>query len=85
MVLRGFLVDGKTDAAVRSVDLYLDPTAPKGKEGNWVQTVPGKGWWGIFFGNVPPNLTRTSLTTHNLALQSFCWILCRNGLLYRRE
>jgi hypothetical protein len=28
-----------------SVDLYFGPTAPAGKEGNWVQTVAGKGWW----------------------------------------
>ena len=27
-----------------SVDLYFGPVAPKGKEHNWVQTVPGKGW-----------------------------------------
>jgi hypothetical protein len=23
----------------------LGPRAPKGKEKNWVQTVPGKGWF----------------------------------------
>ena len=28
-----------------SVDLYYGPTAPKGKEKNWVQTIPGKGWF----------------------------------------
>jgi len=28
-----------------SVDLYYGPTAPKGKEKNWVQTIPGQGWW----------------------------------------
>jgi len=27
-----------------SVDIYFGPTAPAGKEVNWVQTVPGKGW-----------------------------------------
>ncbi|ANY80898.1 hypothetical protein BB934_23915 [Microvirga ossetica] len=27
-----------------SADIYFGPTAPSGKEGNWVQTVPGKGW-----------------------------------------
>jgi hypothetical protein len=27
-----------------SVDIYLGPKAPAGKEGNWVQTVPGKSW-----------------------------------------
>jgi hypothetical protein len=30
-----------------SVDLYFSPKAPKGKESNWVQTVPGKGWYPI--------------------------------------
>jgi len=27
-----------------SVDIYFGPKAPAGKENNWVQTVPGKGW-----------------------------------------
>jgi hypothetical protein len=27
-----------------SVDVYFGPTAPAGKEKNWVQTIPGKGW-----------------------------------------
>ena len=27
-----------------SVDVWFGPTAPKGHESNWVQTVPGKGW-----------------------------------------
>jgi hypothetical protein len=27
-----------------SVDVYFGPKAPAGKEHNWVQTVPGKGW-----------------------------------------
>jgi hypothetical protein len=28
-----------------SVDLYFGPKAPAGKETNWIQTVPGKGWF----------------------------------------
>lgn len=28
-----------------SVDLYFGPTAPAGKEKNWVQTIPGKHWF----------------------------------------
>jgi hypothetical protein len=28
-----------------SVDLYFGPTAPAGKEKNWVQTLPGKHWF----------------------------------------
>lgn len=27
-----------------SVDVYFGPKAPPGKEMNWVQTIPGKGW-----------------------------------------
>ena len=30
-----------------STDLYFGPVAPEGKENNWLQTVPGKGWWTI--------------------------------------
>ena len=28
-----------------SVDLYFGPTAPAGQDENWIQTVPGKGWF----------------------------------------
>ena len=28
-----------------SIDLYFGPKAPKGKESNWLQTVPKKGWF----------------------------------------
>ncbi len=28
-----------------SVDLYFGPKPPAGKEKNWLQTVPGKGWF----------------------------------------
>jgi len=31
-----------------SVDLYFGPEAPAGKEANWMQTVPGKGWFAYF-------------------------------------
>jgi hypothetical protein len=31
-----------------SVDVYFGPKAPKGKETNWVQTVPGEGWFTYF-------------------------------------
>jgi hypothetical protein len=30
-----------------TTDIYFGPTAPDGKESNWLQTVPGKGWWTI--------------------------------------
>jgi hypothetical protein len=31
-----------------SYDVYFSPKAPEGKEKNWIQTVPGKGWNTIF-------------------------------------
>tara|TARA_B100000809_G_C15109254_1_gene519943 strand:+ start:424 stop:2004 length:1581 start_codon:yes stop_codon:yes gene_type:complete len=31
-----------------SVDLYFGPKAPQGKENNWTQTVPKKGWFSLF-------------------------------------
>ena len=33
--------------ADKSVDVYFGPTPPAGKESNWVQTLPGKGWFMI--------------------------------------
>jgi hypothetical protein len=31
-----------------SVDVYFGPEAPAGKEANWVQTLPDKGWFAYF-------------------------------------
>ena len=31
-----------------SVDIYFGPEAPEGKESNWIQTVPGRGWFAMF-------------------------------------
>jgi hypothetical protein len=31
-----------------SADVWFGPTAPKGHESNWVQTIPGKGWNALF-------------------------------------
>jgi hypothetical protein len=31
-----------------SIDLYFGPTAPSGKENQWVKTIPGKGWFVYF-------------------------------------
>jgi hypothetical protein len=36
---KGVVVNADT-----SVDVYFGPKPPPGKENNWVQTVPGKGW-----------------------------------------
>jgi hypothetical protein len=30
-----------------SIDLYFGPKAPAGREANWIQTVPGKGWFSL--------------------------------------
>jgi len=30
-----------------STDLYFGPKAPAGKESNWIQTTPGKGWFSL--------------------------------------
>ncbi|RLA56695.1 MAG: hypothetical protein DRQ98_01310 [Gammaproteobacteria bacterium] len=27
-----------------SIDVYVGPKAPAGKESNWIQSAPGKGW-----------------------------------------
>jgi hypothetical protein len=29
----------------KSIDVYFGPEAPAGKENNWIQTIPGKGWF----------------------------------------
>ena len=31
-----------------SVDLHFGPTAPAGKESNWLPTLPGRGWFALF-------------------------------------
>ena len=36
--------EGLTANTDGSIDVYFGPRAPAGKESNWVQTVPGKGW-----------------------------------------
>jgi hypothetical protein len=41
---RGFFQDPKQLAAPVSVTVWFGPKAPEGQEGNWVQTMPGKGW-----------------------------------------
>ena len=42
---------GMIQNADGSWDIYFGPEAPKGKENNWVQTIPGKGWnmlWRVY-------------------------------------
>jgi hypothetical protein len=43
----GSQTDGMTANADGSYDIFFAPTAPEGKEGNWLQTVPGKSWFTI--------------------------------------
>jgi hypothetical protein len=31
-----------------SITLYFGPEAPEGKEANWIQSIPGKGWFCLF-------------------------------------
>ena len=42
---RGARPKGIKTNADGSYDIYFAPKPPKGKEGNWLQTVPGKSWW----------------------------------------
>jgi hypothetical protein len=44
-----------------SVDVYFGPEAPAGKENNWVQTIPGKGWFMILrlYGPLEPWFDKT--------------------------
>ena len=44
-----------------SFDIYFGPKAPRGKEGNWIQTVPGKGWNVLFrlYGPLEPYFNKT--------------------------
>jgi hypothetical protein len=44
-----------------SVDVWFGPTAPRGHEANWVQTVPGKGWNVLFrlYGPLQPWFDKT--------------------------
>jgi hypothetical protein len=44
-----------------SYDLYFGPTAPEGKEPNWVETTPGKSWFQLFrlYGPLQPWFDQT--------------------------
>jgi hypothetical protein len=44
-----------------SYDLYFGPTAPPGKESNWVETIPGKSWFQLFrlYGPLQPWFDQT--------------------------
>ena len=38
----------KDKAAEKSLDLYFGPQAPTGHDGEWIKTIPGKGWFAYF-------------------------------------
>jgi hypothetical protein len=44
-----------------SVDVYFGPRPAPGKEDNWIQTIPGKGWWAILrlYGPLEPWFDKT--------------------------
>ena len=45
-----------------SIDLYFGPTVPSDKENNWIETLPGRGWfaWFRFYGPKEPFFNKTS-------------------------
>ena len=51
----------KIGIADGSADLYFGPKALTGKEGNWVQTVPGKSWFAYLrlYGPLEPYFDKT--------------------------
>jgi hypothetical protein len=57
---------GSQDKAIKknvdgSYDIYFAPTVPAGKEGNWLQTIPGKSWFTILrmYGPMEPWINKT--------------------------
>ena len=43
------------------MDIYFAPKALKGKEGNWLQTIPGKSWFIALrlYGSLQPWIDQT--------------------------
>jgi hypothetical protein len=44
-----------------SVDIFFGPVALSGRENNWIQTIPGKGWFVILrlYGPLEPWFDKT--------------------------
>ena len=44
-----------------SADVYFGPEVPEGKQNNWIQTIPGKGWFTMFrlYGPLEPWFDKT--------------------------
>lgn len=57
----GSQTKGMTANADGSYDVYFAPEAPEGKQGNWLQTVPGKSWFTILrmYGPLEPWINKT--------------------------
>ena len=57
----GSLKEGLVFNPDTSVDIYFGPEAPSGKEANWVQTIPGKGWFVVLrlYGPLEPWFDKT--------------------------
>jgi hypothetical protein len=57
----GSQTDGIEKNADGSYDIYFGPKAPEGKEGNWLETVPGKSWFTILrmYGPLEPWINKT--------------------------
>ncbi|EGV18711.1 DUF1254 domain-containing protein [Thiocapsa marina] len=57
----GSQTKGMTRNADGSYDVYFAPEAPEGREGNWLQTVPGKSWFTILrmYGPLEPWINKT--------------------------
>ncbi len=56
-----------------STDIYFGPEAPAGKENNWAQTVPGKGFWLILrlYGPLDPWFDKPGGRVRSKWLSSF--------------
>ncbi len=57
----GSQTEGMTRNADGSYDVFFAPQAPAGKQGNWLQTVPGKSWFTILrmYGPLEPWINKT--------------------------
>ncbi|WP_157016737.1 DUF1254 domain-containing protein [Mesorhizobium xinjiangense] len=57
----GSQTDGMIKNADGSYDVYFAPEAPEGKEGNWLQTIPGKSWFVLLrmYGPLEPWIDKT--------------------------
>ncbi|MEY8099680.1 DUF1214 domain-containing protein [Falsihalocynthiibacter sp. S25ZX9] len=57
----GSQTKGMAQNADGSYDIWFAPDAPEGKEGNWLQTIPGKSWFAILrmYGPLEPWINQT--------------------------